>query len=215
MVWRSLVIFTRSSPPEATGADGMATGMGAGAAGFSKVAITSPLVMRPSLPVPAISAGLRLFSTTALRTAGDRVVSAALAASGAGVATDIGLAAGAAVASAAPSKIEPNNAPTFTVVPASTLIFSSLPEAGAGTSTVTLSVSSSTNGSSALMVSPSFLNHLAMVASVTLSPKAGTRISLLIFYFPYASASSRKALSSFRWRLIRPVAVDADAARPT
>ena len=56
------------------------SGVGAGAGtGFSRWLITSPLVMRPSLPVPEISAGAMLFSTTAFRTAGERVCSAGFA----------------------------------------------------------------------------------------------------------------------------------------
>ena len=51
--------------------------------------------------------------------------------------------------------------------------------AGAGTSIVTLSVSSSTSGSSTATVSPAFLNHLPMVASVTDSPRVGTRMSVI------------------------------------
>src|SRR4051794_18727607 len=55
----------------------------------------------------------------------------------------------------------------------------STPAAGAGTSIVTLSVSSSTSGSSTATGSPGFLNHLPMVASVTDSPSVGTRISAM------------------------------------
>src|SRR5271157_2080723 len=55
----------------------------------------------------------------------------------------------------------------------------STPAAGAGTSIVTLSVSSSTKGSSTATASPVFLNHLPMVASVTDSPSVGTRISAM------------------------------------
>src|SRR5882724_2756624 len=57
----------------------------------------------------------------------------------------------------------------------------STPAAGAGTSMVTLSVSSSTSGSSTATGSPGCLNHLPMVASVTDSPKVGTRISAMVF----------------------------------
>ena len=53
------------------------------------------------------------------------------------------------------------------------------PAAGAGTSIVTLSVSSSTSGSSTATASPGFLNHLPMVASVTDLPSVGTRISVM------------------------------------
>ena len=56
------------------------------------------------------------------------------------------------------------------------------PAAGAGTSSVTLSVSSSTSGSSPATVSPTFLNHWPTVASVTDSPRVGTRISVAIVF---------------------------------
>src|ERR1700690_2610707 len=58
------------------------------------------------------------------------------------------------------------------------------PSAGAGTSTVTLSVSSSSKGSSRLTASPSFLNQRATVASVTDSPMAGTLISMVMACVP-------------------------------
>ena len=48
----------------------------------------------------------------------------------------------------------PNKAPTFTVSPSLTDILSNTPFDGAGTSTFTLSVSSSTIGSSAETFSP-------------------------------------------------------------
>src|SRR5690348_15479547 len=54
------------------------------------------------------------------------------------------------------------------------------PAAGAGTSTVTLSVSNSKSGSSRATLSPSFLNQRATVASVTDSPMAGTLMSMLM-----------------------------------
>ena len=104
---------------------------------------------------------------------------------------------------------------------------STVKQAAAGTSTVTLSVSSSTSGSSAAMASPTFLNHLPMVASVTDSPRVGTRISVaivpvrffrfcfirpILFYSP--SASSSKAASWARCFDISPVAGEAAAGRP-
>src|SRR3954462_629588 len=55
----------------------------------------------------------------------------------------------------------------------------STPAAGAGTSIVTLSVSSSTSGSSTATASPGCLNHLPTVASVTDSPRVGTRMSVM------------------------------------
>lgn len=80
--------------------------------------------------------------------------------------------------------MEPRRAPTPTVSPSLAMISERTPEVGAGTSTVTLSVSSSTSGSSALTASPGFLNHLPMVASVTDSPRVGTRISVVIAFAP-------------------------------
>ena len=75
------------------------------------------------------------------------------------------------------SLMAPNNAPTSTVDPSGDEIFSINPEAGEGTSRVTLSVSNSSSGSSNVTLSPSFLYHLATVASTTLSPRDGTFIS--------------------------------------
>src|SRR5581483_6111891 len=82
----------------------------------------------------------------------------------------------------APSLIDPSTEPTATVAPCGTLISASTPAAGAGTSSVTLSVSSSTRGSSTLTASPGFLNHWPTVASVTDSPSAGTMIWIAIAF---------------------------------
>src|SRR6185503_11143963 len=79
----------------------------------------------------------------------------------------------------APSLIWPSRAPTATVSPSLAEISPSVPAAGAGTSIVTLSVSSSTSGSSTATGSPGFLNHFPIVASVTDSPSVGTRISAI------------------------------------
>ena len=75
---------------------------------------------------------------------------------------------------------EPNNAPTSTTDPSCELISVNTPEIGDGTSKFTLSVSSSTIGSSASTASPGFLSHFATVASVILSPRTGTTIFSLI-----------------------------------
>src|SRR5688572_24722722 len=104
--------------------------------------------------------GFSLLSSTILRTAGDRGALPAGAAAGAGGgeggAEATGAAAGAAVllafAGAAflplPSPIIPRRVPTFTELPWGTAISEITPEAWAFTSSVTLSVSSSTRGSS-------------------------------------------------------------------
>src|SRR5712692_1250920 len=78
--------------------------------------------------------------------------------------------------------------PTPTLPPSGTAISVIVPEAVALTSSVTLSVSSSTSGSSTATLSPIFLSHLATVASVTDSPKAGTRISAAILTSPARTA---------------------------
>src|SRR6202023_102964 len=191
MVWRSRVIFTRSSRAASSAGDGArtctaaadcATGVGCAAA-RSIAASMSPLVTRLSLPVPDMAAASMPVSAAILRIDGAKGLSAAGAAAGAGLGggADCAVGCGAAFAGAAPapSLIWPSTAPTATVSPSLAAISLSTPAAGAGTSIVTLSVSSSTSGSSTATASPGFLNHLPMVASVTDSPSVGTRISAM------------------------------------
>src|SRR5262245_53122972 len=154
----------------------------------------SPLVTRPSLPVPATFAGSTPDSADIFRTDGASrwspdgfgATGTAPAAIGAVVADFLsGWPAGCGVAllgaaPAAPSLIWPSSAPTATVSPSLAAISDSTPAAGAGTSIVTLSVSSSTSGSSTATASPAFLNQRPMVASVTDSPRVGTRISVMV-----------------------------------
>src|SRR3954465_10226291 len=73
-----------------------------------------------------------------------------------------------------------STAPTGTLLPSAALISPITPACGAGTSSVTLSVSSSTTGSSRSTLSPGCFSHFATVASVTDSPRVGTRISAVI-----------------------------------
>src|SRR5437868_11454734 len=58
---------------------------------------------------------------------------------------------------------------------------------------VTLSVSSSTSGSSTATGSPGRLNHLPIVASVTDSPSAGTRMSAMVPTFLRSFATLARA----------------------
>src|ERR1700742_2569067 len=198
MVWRSRVIFTRSSRAASSAGDGARTctaaagwltGVGAEAA-FSIAASMSPLVTRPSLPEPGTVEASTPLSAESLRTEGASGASgggalaagagAGAAAGGGGGGAAAGLAAaGGAADAAAPSLIWPSNAPTATVSPSLAAISLSTPADGAGTSMVTLSVSSSTNGSSTATASPAFLNQRPIVASVTDSPSVGTRISVM------------------------------------
>src|SRR5947209_7113154 len=149
----------------------------------------SLLVTRPSLPEPSSLVGSMPVSAAILRTEGASGAPAAVAfgggtGAGLGLASAAGTGAGfvaAGLAGApAPSLISPSSAPTATVSPSLAEISPSVPAAGAGTSIVTLSVSSSTSGSSTATGSPGFLNHLPMVASVTDSPSVGTRISAMV-----------------------------------
>ncbi len=237
IVWRRRDIGTRSSRAAWSGGDGARTEIGAGdgtSVGLvtgCAAATASALVIRPSLPVPATTAGLTPRSVMIFCAAGD-VPSGALAAD-LGLASSTSLAvaalrsgfvaaagaafAGAGLAPAPFASIVASTAPTLTTAPFLTLISERTPAAGAGTSSVTLSVSSSTSGSSAATVSPTFLNHEPTVASVTDSPRVGTRISVAMddSLFRYsAKASSRKACSWATCFAMRPVAVAAAAARP-
>src|ERR1700761_8639346 len=153
----------------------------------------SPLVTRPSLPEPGTVAASMPLSAEILRTDGASGASAgatlaggagagAAAGGGAAAAGLAGAAAGFAAAPAAPSVICPSSAPTATVSPSLAVISPKVPAEGAGTSIVTLSVSSSTNGSSTATASPAFLNQRPMVASVTDSPSVGTRISVMVSF---------------------------------
>src|SRR5690606_25298179 len=149
---------------------------------LATAAMTSPFRTWPRLPEPSTCSADRLFSESILAAAGAAGMSDAADLVAAGSVTlagaaSAGLAAGAdGAAPAAPSAIWPRSASRPTVSPFWATISVSTPEAGAGTSTVTLSVSSSTSGSSALTVSPTFLNQVPTVASLTDSPRVGTRI---------------------------------------
>ena len=109
-----------------------------------------------------------------------------LAAAGLGASASRSEGVGLTGEAAPPSAMMPSSAPTSTVSPSLTEISPKVPAAGAGTSTETLSVSNSTIGSSMATASPGFFNHWPTVASLTDSPRVGTRISfamiLLLFF---------------------------------
>ena len=98
--------------------------------------------------------------------------------------------------------------------PSATRISSSTPSSGETSSWAALSVSSSTMASSFLTLSPTFLNHCAMVTSETLSPTFGIVISVISGSY-FAKASSMMACCSFLCLAAIPVAVEAAAGRPT
>ncbi len=122
---------------------------------------------------------------------------------------------GAASAGAPDCEITASLPPASTVVPSSARISPSVPAAGEGTSTETLSVSSSQSISSTSTASPGFLNQVATVASVTLSPSVGTRISAMSDQsFLPVSASFTNASCCALCVFARPVAGEAAAERP-
>jgi len=99
-------------------------------------------------------------------------------------------------AAPAPSRTVPRIAPGPTVSPSLATMSPIVPDAGAFTSRVTLSVSSSTSGSSALTESPGFLNQRPIVASETDSPSVGTRISVAMIFSFALPRSARAVLAT-------------------
>ena len=172
----------------ATAAAGANTAIGAGDVGFTPPAsapITSPLVTRPSLPVPLTWLADMAFSASILAAAG--IATSPLVAAGAvgvpapavgafGVATlEIGI--GLTIAEASVSMMAITS-PATTVVPSPLMIWMITPAAGAGSSSTTLSVSMSIMFSSRATGSPTFLCHESMVASATDSDSCGTLTSI-------------------------------------
>src|SRR3989442_12942519 len=148
-------------------------------------ASTSPLVTRPPRPVPATSPAPRFCSAKSLRAAGNATAAACVAAVTAGAGAAAGAGAGAAAASpgAAPFASVSMTAMTscaVTVAPSGLRISVTMPEPGAGNSSTTLSVSTSTRFSSRLIESPAFLCQLTSVASVIDSGRTGTLTSMSI-----------------------------------
>src|SRR5262249_18832186 len=84
-----------------------------------------------------------------------------------------GWAAGAGPVAVPDSSIVASSTPASTVSSSPTLIAVSTPDAGEGISVSTLSVDTSSSGSSALTCSPSFFSQRVTVPSVTLSPRRG------------------------------------------
>src|SRR5271170_7778983 len=208
IVWRNLVRRTRSSREASSGAEGVRKAIGAGSGasagatgtaagltgsdlaasglGVSDLAIscsTSPSSTWPRLPLPVTALRSMPFSTAIF--AADGAGGIAVAAEG----LEAGALASALAGADADAAVDaddtaPSNAPIDTVSPVWADTSDSTPGAGALISSVTLSVSSSTNGSSAFTASPRCLNHLPTVASVIDSPSVGTRISVAMAFAP-------------------------------
>src|SRR5258708_1359372 len=181
--WRRRDIATRCSG-RSPSTRSMFTGDGSGIEGFAAGAgacnkfVTSSLVTRPPRPLPLICEGSRLLSAAIFfadgMTAGDSVLVAAASA----VLVLGGLAA--ATAEAAPAgafasvSMVAITSLLATVPPSPLMTLLNSPDAGAGSSSTTLSVSMSIRFSSRLTNSPCFLCHDSNVASATDSDSAGT-----------------------------------------
>ncbi len=158
----------------------------------SSTATESPTAFSQRVTVPSVTLSPRAGSTTGVPApAGAAAGAGAAGAAGAsttgaatgsatGAATGSSTGAGAAGASAgaaAPASsaapMTPSSPPTATTSSSPAVIASSTPEAGAGISVSTLSVDTSTSGSSAWTVSPTCLSQRVTVPSVTLSPSWG------------------------------------------
>src|SRR4051794_32160652 len=183
------------------GADGAASGAGAAPpAPSARRAMTWPTVTvspsptRISVIVPAAGAGSSMStlsvetsttvwpSSTAspTLTAHSRIVPSVTDSPPLGVTmsmTSVSAgASGSAADAAGPAPLPPISAsswPTWIVSPSATWILASTPLTGEGTSASTLSVETSTSGSSASTWSPSCFSHVRTVPSVTDSPIAG------------------------------------------
>jgi hypothetical protein len=79
-----------------------------------------------------------------------------------------------------PEPMTASTEPTVAVPSSGTLISISTPAAGEGISVSTLSVETSTNGSSTATVSPTFFNQRRIVPSLTDSPSAGRGTGVVI-----------------------------------
>src|SRR5437879_5070127 len=208
--WRKRDIGTRCSgrPLSSAVSIGAFTSGSAGRAASAKAPAagcsadnTSPLVMRPSRPVPTTCEAARPASASRLAAAGIGAAAFAAAAcakapaaKAPGAAASAAKAAGAVAARAAGAvaaaglpaaalaeagSIIAITSPATTVLPSGLTICASVPAAGAGTSRTTLSVSTSINTSSSSTRSPAFFFHCSSVASETDSDSCGTLTSTI------------------------------------
>src|SRR5712692_7928843 len=186
MRWRSRDIGTRCSVRSPVGI-WMGNGAGFAAAGSVDISpvrapSTSPLVTRPSRPVPCTVAVSMPFSAAIFAADGEAAFAAAGAAAGApwapafaGVTACFSAAgAGTLAVTFASVSIVAMTSPLVTLSPSLLTIFASTPSAGAGSSSTTLSVSTSMRFSSRFTASPGFLRHATSVASEIDSDSCGT-----------------------------------------
>src|SRR5918996_81107 len=149
------------------------------------------LRIRPPTPCPSTwlrstpcsSAIRRTTGETNAERSGSPSDGCGLAVGGGGSATgafSVASASAACDAGDPPESISAITWPTGTVSPGSARIFASMPEAGEGISTSTLSVVTSAIGSSAATWSPTLLRHSRIVPSETLMPIWGISTETLV-----------------------------------
>ncbi len=144
---------------------------------------TSPFVMRPLGPLPDTLARFTPSTAAARAATGETFIpsrawpfgAASVAGSAAGAPPFVVLVLLACASS--PTAIRAITWPTVTVSPSSTKISVTVPLAGDGSSTSTLSVEISTIVSSTLICAPTLACHSRIVPSVTDSPAAGVTTS--------------------------------------
>src|SRR5882762_1376174 len=188
----SIGAFTSGSAGRAASAKAPAALAAVAAAGAAAKAAgcsadnTSPLVMRPSRPVPTTCEAARPASASRLAAAGIGAAACAKAPAAKAAGAVAARAAGAVAAAGLPAaalaeagSIIAITSPATTVLPSGLTICASVPAAGAGTSRTTLSVSTSINTSSSSTRSPAFFFHCSSVASETDSDSCGTLTSTI------------------------------------
>ena len=187
---RSIGALTSGSAGPRGAGDGAAAGAGARAAPPSAALITSPLVMRPSRPVPVTCPAAMPLSAIIFAAAGIVTVLIAPPSGAAGAApglagTAAGCGAGAGVVAVPLPSVSSRaiSSPATTVLPSPRTISAITPAAGAGTSSTTLSVSTSIRISSIATASPGFFFHCSRVASATDSDSCGTFTSTIAMFF--------------------------------
>ena len=149
----------------------------------SSASTVSPTALSQEETVPSVTDSPRAGIVTSVPSAeppacgaagaGASAAGAGAGAGGSGAACGAGAAGAGAEPASEGSPMMARTVPTSTVSSSGTRISSRTPDAGEGTSVSTLSVATSSRGSSASTVSPTALSQEETVPSVTDSPRAG------------------------------------------
>ena len=147
----------------------------------SSTATASPRFLSHRVTVPSVTLSPRAGSTTGVPVPEGAEAAGAAGAGTAGAAgAGAGVGAGVGAGALAESPMTASSPPTATTASSPAVIASNVPVAGEGISVSTLSVDTSSSGSSTVTWSPTFFSQRVTVPSVTLSPSAGivTRTSI-------------------------------------